>query len=70
MGMGEPLANLDAVLAAVDIMCHPQGLQLSHKKVCSGAQPCVPQQLVHLRRCASPRRAVLRAGVLLSCSRH
>ena len=25
--------NLGAVLAAVHIMCHPQGLQLSHKKV-------------------------------------
>ncbi len=33
MGMGEPLANLDAVLAAVDIMCHPVGLQLSAMKV-------------------------------------
>jgi adenine C2-methylase RlmN of 23S rRNA A2503 and tRNA A37 len=31
--MGEPLANLGAVLAAVHIMCHPKGLQLSHKKV-------------------------------------
>lgn len=32
-GMGEPMNNLGAVLAAVHIMCHPQGLQLSHKKV-------------------------------------
>ncbi len=33
MGMGEPLANIDAVLAAVDILCHPMGLQLSARKV-------------------------------------
>lgn len=33
MGMGEPLANIDAVLAAIDIVCHPKGLQLSAKKV-------------------------------------
>ena len=33
MGMGEPLANLEAVLTAVDILCHPDGLQLSAKKV-------------------------------------
>lgn len=39
MGMGEPLANLTAVLAAVNILCHPQGLQLSHKKVRSTAPP-------------------------------
>ncbi len=32
-GMGEPLHNLDAVLAAVDIMTDPLGLQLSHNKV-------------------------------------
>lgn len=41
MGMGEPLANMDAVLAAVDIMCHPQGLQLSHRKVRKSAQPAL-----------------------------
>ncbi len=33
--MGEPLHNLDAVLAAVDIMTDPLGLQLSHNKVLS-----------------------------------
>lgn len=33
MGMGEPLHNLPAVLAAVDILCDPLGLQLSHNKV-------------------------------------
>lgn len=33
MGMGEPLDNLAAVLSAVNIMCHPEGLQLSTRKV-------------------------------------
>ena len=35
MGMGEPLANLQAVLDAVDIICHPLGLQLSARKASS-----------------------------------
>lgn len=34
MGMGEPLHNLEAVLAATDIMTHPLGLHLSRNKVC------------------------------------
>ncbi len=33
MGMGEPLHNLDAVVAACDIMCHPLGLHMSQNKV-------------------------------------
>lgn len=33
MGMGEPFHNLEAVLNAVDIMCHTKGLQMSHNKV-------------------------------------
>jgi adenine C2-methylase RlmN of 23S rRNA A2503 and tRNA A37 len=33
MGMGEPLHNYDAVMAAVDIMCQPLGLHMSHNKV-------------------------------------
>lgn len=33
MGMGEPLHNLDAVLAACDILCDPQGLHFSYNKV-------------------------------------
>jgi hypothetical protein len=31
--MGEPLDNLDAVMAAVDIMTHPLGLHMSRQKV-------------------------------------
>eukprot|EP00775_Hariotina_reticulata_P001248 gene1248-1588_t len=33
MGMGEPLHNFESVMAAVDIMCHPLGLHMSHNKV-------------------------------------
>lgn len=33
MGMGEPMHNLDAVLSAVEIMCNPWGLHMSHNKV-------------------------------------
>lgn len=33
MGMGEPLHNYEAVMAAVDVMCHPLGLHMSHNKV-------------------------------------
>jgi hypothetical protein len=33
MGMGEPLHNYEAVMAAVDIMCQPLGLHMSHNKV-------------------------------------
>lgn len=33
MGMGEPLHNYDAVMAAVNIMVQPLGLHMSHNKV-------------------------------------
>ncbi|KAF6259257.1 hypothetical protein COO60DRAFT_1270164 [Scenedesmus sp. NREL 46B-D3] len=33
MGMGEPLHNYEAVMAAVDILCQPLGLHMSHNKV-------------------------------------
>lgn len=32
-GMGEPLHNMEAVLAATDIMCDHLGLHMSHNKV-------------------------------------
>jgi adenine C2-methylase RlmN of 23S rRNA A2503 and tRNA A37 len=31
--MGEPLHNLEAVMPALDILCHPRGLALSRSKV-------------------------------------
>jgi hypothetical protein len=37
MGMGEPFHNLQPVLSAVDIMCHPLGLHMSHNKVGNGS---------------------------------
>jgi len=47
MGMGEPLANLSAVMAATDIMCHTSGLQLSPNNVTVSTVGLVPQ-LLHL----------------------
>lgn len=32
MGMGEPLHNADAVINAVDILCEPRGMALSHNR--------------------------------------
>ena len=39
MGMGEPLHNTDAVLTAIDILCHPLGLHLSHNKASAACWP-------------------------------
>ena len=33
MGMGEPLQNLKAVLASIDVMTHPDGLGMSPKRI-------------------------------------
>jgi 23S rRNA (adenine2503-C2)-methyltransferase len=33
MGMGEPMANLDSLLAALDVACSPDGLGLSQRHV-------------------------------------
>lgn len=33
MGMGEPLANLDGLLPALDMICSPEGLRLSARRV-------------------------------------
>lgn len=33
MGMGEPLANLDNLLPALDIACHPKGLGISARRI-------------------------------------
>jgi 23S rRNA (adenine2503-C2)-methyltransferase len=33
MGMGEPLHNLAAVIAAIEILCHPRGLGLSPRRI-------------------------------------
>jgi len=38
--MGEPLHNLDAVVAASETMSHPLGLHMSHNKVGAGWAAC------------------------------
>lgn len=43
MGMGEPLHNLSAVMAAVNILCDNTGLQFSHNKVTVSTVGLVPQ---------------------------
>mmetsp|Transcript_18048 Transcript_18048/g.45696 ORF Transcript_18048/g.45696 Transcript_18048/m.45696 type:complete len:488 (+) Transcript_18048:91-1554(+) len=43
MGMGEPFHNLDAVLTAAEIMCHPMGLHLSHNKISVSTVGLVPE---------------------------
>jgi len=43
MGMGEPFHNLDAVLAASSIMCHPMGLHISHNKISVSTVGLVPE---------------------------
>jgi 23S rRNA (adenine2503-C2)-methyltransferase len=43
MGMGEPLANLDAVIAAVSIMEHPIGLAIEGRRITISTVGLVPQ---------------------------
>jgi 23S rRNA (adenine2503-C2)-methyltransferase len=42
MGMGEPLANLDHTLKALDILLSPQGLQLSHRHLTLSTAGLIP----------------------------
>ncbi len=43
MGMGEPLANYDAVARALVLITHPEGLNLSRRKVTLSTSGLVPQ---------------------------
>jgi 23S rRNA (adenine2503-C2)-methyltransferase len=43
MGMGEPLANYDAVLRAIRIITDPNGLAFSHRRVTLSTVGLVPQ---------------------------
>ncbi|MGC8492340.1 MAG: 23S rRNA (adenine(2503)-C(2))-methyltransferase RlmN [Syntrophobacteraceae bacterium] len=43
MGMGEPLANYDQVLRALDILTDPDGLMFSHRRVTLSTAGLVPQ---------------------------
>lgn len=42
MGMGEPLHNYDAVMKAVDIVCDPEGLNLSQRRITLSTVGLVP----------------------------
>jgi len=43
MGMGEPLANYDATLAAVRLLSHPDGARLSQRRITVSTSGLVPQ---------------------------
>jgi 23S rRNA (adenine2503-C2)-methyltransferase len=43
MGMGEPLHNLDAVLTALRLLQHPEGLQFSHRHITVSTSGLVPE---------------------------
>ena len=58
--MGEPLHNWEAVEAALGVLCHPGGLQLSPNKVTVSTVGLVPQM----------RALVARSGVQLAVSLH
>jgi 23S rRNA (adenine2503-C2)-methyltransferase len=45
MGMGEPLHNLESVLDSIDILTHPHGFNLSHRKITVSTSGLVPQML-------------------------
>jgi len=48
MGMGEPLHNMDAVLAAVDVLADPAGLMLSRNKIVISTVGLVPEMRAFL----------------------
>ncbi len=45
MGMGEPLHNLESVLDSIDILTHPHGFNISHRKITVSTSGLVPQML-------------------------
>ncbi len=45
MGMGEPLANYDAVLKAINILTDPNGPDFSHRRITLSTAGLVPQML-------------------------
>ncbi|EFJ41566.1 hypothetical protein VOLCADRAFT_42666, partial [Volvox carteri f. nagariensis] len=60
MGMGEPLHNTEAVLAAADIVSHYLGLHISHNKVTISTVGLVPEM----------RSVVARSRVQMALSLH
>jgi 23S rRNA (adenine2503-C2)-methyltransferase len=45
MGMGEPLHNLENVLNSIDILTHPHGFNISHRKITVSTSGLVPQMI-------------------------
>jgi 23S rRNA (adenine2503-C2)-methyltransferase len=45
MGMGEPMHNLQNVLDSIDILTHPHGFNISHRKITVSTSGLVPQML-------------------------
>ena len=60
MGMGEPLHNVEAVLAAVDIMTDTRGLAFSQNKVTVSTSGLVPEITVPAQVARLPRRVAQR----------
>lgn len=50
MGMGEPMHNLQNVLDSIDILTHPHGFNISHRKITVSTSGLVPQMLELGRR--------------------
>ncbi|MER3414732.1 MAG: 23S rRNA (adenine(2503)-C(2))-methyltransferase RlmN [Gemmataceae bacterium] len=53
MGMGEPLANLPALLEALEVACHPHGLGLSARHVTISTVG-LPDRIRQLAQCGRP----------------
>lgn len=51
MGMGEPLHNIDNVLAAIEVLCHPAGMGLSPRRITVSTSGLIPP----MQRLASAR---------------
>ena len=45
MGMGEPMANLENVIDSINILTHPHGFNISHRKITVSTSGLVPQML-------------------------
>ncbi|MGQ9693865.1 MAG: 23S rRNA (adenine(2503)-C(2))-methyltransferase RlmN [Thermodesulfobacteriota bacterium] len=50
MGMGEPLLNFENVVRALEIVCSPQGLQFSHRRVTLSTAGIIPEMKKILSR--------------------
>ena len=60
-GMGEPLHNFEAVRRSIAILCHPQGLQLSHNKVSVSTVGLIPEIRALVATCSAQLAVSLHA---------